>query len=48
MPPYPGEKPLATADYAALFRGLKVDGRLGQQALLAAPPSGIEGIGSNN
>ena len=48
VPPYPGEKPLATADYAALFRGLKVDGRLGQQALLAAPPSGIEGIGSNN
>ena len=25
VPPYPGEKPLATADYAALFRGLKVD-----------------------
>jgi len=48
LPPYPGEQPLATADYAALFRGLKVDGRLGQQALLAAPPSGIEGIGSNN
>jgi penicillin amidase len=48
LPPYPGEKPLATADYAALFRGLKVDGRLGQQALVAAPPSGVEGIGSNN
>ena len=48
LPPYPGEQPLATADYAALFRGLKVDGRLGQQTLLAAPPSGIEGIGSNN
>ena len=48
VPPYPGERPLATADYAALFRALKVDGRLGQQALLAAPESGIEGVGSNN
>jgi penicillin G amidase len=26
MPPYPGEKPLATADYAALFRELKLGG----------------------
>lgn len=48
MPPYPGEKPLATADYAALFRGLGLNGELGKQALLAAPPSGIEGQGSNN
>lgn len=48
LPPYPGEQPLATADYAALFRELKVDGRLGQQALLHAPESGIEGVGSNN
>lgn len=48
LPPYPGEKPLSTADYAALFRGLKVDGSLGQQALLNAPESGVEGVGSNN
>ncbi len=48
LPPYPGEKPLATADYAALFRSLHVDGRLGQQALRSAPESGIEGVGSNN
>lgn len=48
MPPYPGEQPLATADYASLFKALRVDGRLGQQALAAAPPSGIEGVGSNN
>jgi penicillin G amidase len=48
LPPYPGEHPLATADYAALFRGLHVDGRLGQQALAVAPPSGVEGVGSNN
>jgi penicillin amidase len=48
LPPYPGEQPLATADYAALFRGLRLDGKLGQQALLHAPESGIEGVGSNN
>jgi penicillin amidase len=48
LPPYPGDKPLAAADYATLFRELKVDGRLGQQALAAAPESGIEGAGSNN
>ena len=48
LPPYPGERPLATADYASLYRALRVDGRLGQQALRAAPPSGIEGVGSNN
>ena len=48
LPPYPGEKPLPTADYAALFRELRLDGRLGQQALLHAPESGIEGVGSNN
>lgn len=48
MPPYPGEEPLPLADYAALYRALKVDARLGQHALRSAPPSGIEGLGSNN
>jgi penicillin amidase len=48
IPPYPGERPMALADYAALFRGLQVDGRLGTTALLDAPPSGVEGAGSNN
>lgn len=58
LPPYPGDKPLATADYAALFRGLKLGGALAQadvlsperidRLLAAAPPSGIEGVGSNN
>jgi penicillin amidase len=48
IPPYPGDKPLVTVDYAALYRDLKIDGRAGQQALLMAPESGIEGIGSNN
>lgn len=55
LPPYPGEKPLATADYAALLRSLKLGGALATlsapqidhlQAI--APPSGIEGVGSNN
>lgn len=52
LPPYPGDKPLQTADYAALFRGLG----LGPGGLAVAwsglpdlaPPSGVEGVGSNN
>ena len=48
LPPYPGDKPLIKADYAALFRQLNVDGKLGQQALNFAPESGVEGVGSNN
>lgn len=48
LPPYPGEAPLATADYAALFRGLGLKGDFAQQALNAAPLSGVEGAGSNN
>lgn len=48
LPPYPGDKPLISTDYAALYRDLKVDGRLGQAAMIMAPESGVEGIGSNN
>ncbi|HUG25353.1 penicillin acylase family protein [Piscinibacter sp.] len=48
LPPYPGDKPLVTADYAALFRELRIDGKLGNQALRFAPESGVEGVGSNN
>jgi penicillin amidase len=52
LPPYPGEAPLATADYAALFRGLKLDAggiaTAWQQLPDIAPPSGVEGVGSNN
>lgn len=47
LPPYPGDRPMPTADYAALYRGLGLDGSLGRQALLAAPESGLDGIGSN-
>ena len=55
LPPYPGEAPLATADYAVLLRSLKLGGALTAlspqqidhlQAI--APPSGVEGVGSNN
>src|SRR5438105_292251 len=48
LPPYPGEKPPATADYAALFRDWRVDSGLGQQPLAVAPESRADGIGSNN
>lgn len=48
IPPYPGDKPLPTADYAKLFRELKVDGSIPPTAMRGAPPSGIDGIGSNN
>ncbi|MDA8257431.1 MAG: penicillin acylase family protein [Betaproteobacteria bacterium] len=48
LPPYPGEKPLPARDYAALYRALKISGELGQRALLDAPESGVEGVGSNN
>lgn len=57
LPPYPGEKPLATADYAALFRKLEVaaDPARPVQTAAAAPEdwpwaleSGVEGVGSNN
>ena len=52
LPPYPGEVPLATIDYALLFRSLKLDAGDRATAWLQlpdiAPPSGVEGVGSNN
>ena len=57
MPPYPGEQPLPTTDYAALFRELKIGAATATAALsdaaldrlmAAAPQSGVEGAGSNN
>ena len=55
LPPYPGEAPLVTettADYSALYRELKL-GASGtatawQRLPEIAPPSGVEGVGSNN
>ncbi|MDP2004073.1 MAG: penicillin acylase family protein [Rubrivivax sp.] len=52
LPPYPGEQPLPTADYAALYRGLKLDGAATTTAWQGleqiAPESGVQGVGSNN
>ena len=52
LPAYPGEVLPRTADYAALFRGLKLDAGAVQTAWQRlpeiAPPSGVEGVGSNN
>lgn len=57
LPPYPGDVPLQTADFAALYRDLRVGAELGSRALLHAPQlyaspsyaeSGVEGVGSNN
>ena len=52
LPAYPGETLPAAADYAALFRGLGLAGGAVQTAWQRlpeiAPPSGVEGVGSNN
>ena len=52
MPPYPGDSPPVTADYAALYRELKIGATSTTQAWLTlpeqAPLSGVEGAGSNN
>lgn len=52
LPPYPGEQPLPTTDYAALYRGLKLDGAATatawQRLEEIAPESGVQGVGSNN
>jgi penicillin amidase len=54
LPPYPGDAVPKTMDYAAFYRGLRLDGQqaLAEPALLkllaTAPESGIEGVGSNS
>ncbi|MBC7938745.1 MAG: penicillin acylase family protein [Chitinophagaceae bacterium] len=52
LPPYPGEGPMATLDYAALYRSLKLGSPAQKQAWQqmedGAPASGVEGVGSNN
>ncbi len=52
VPPYPGTKPLVSTDYAKLYRDLKLNTqtteRLIDRVMASAPPSGIEGAGSNN
>lgn len=48
LPPYPGDEIIATRDYTALYKSLS--GVTEQLAAIAklAPPSGLEGMGSNN
>lgn len=48
LPPYPGDPVLPTQDYTKLYR--KLSGVTDQLAAIAsiAPPSGIDGMGSNN
>jgi len=48
LPPYPGDAPLHTHDYTMLYRSLA--GTVAQMEKVAriAPPSYIEGMGSNN
>lgn len=48
MPPYPGDEVVPTRDYTALYRGLAgLTEQLTEVAGLA-PPSYVEGMGSNN
>lgn len=48
LAPYPGESPLQTRDYTVLYRQLsELNDQLAQVAL-QAPPSLVEGMGSNN
>jgi len=52
LPPYPGETPLPTLDFADLYRSLNLGGAATvtawQRLSEIAPESGIEGVGSNN
>ena len=52
LPPYPGDKPLLTTDYGERLRSWQLaealDGPGLDRLARAAPPSGLEGIGSNN
>lgn len=56
VPPYPGDAPLSGIDLAALYRGLKLGSTMAhsgfeatiERMVAAAPPSGVEGTGSNN
>ncbi len=53
LPPYPGERPLATADYAQLYRQLGIGSApatadAGPGPLPWVAETGVEGAGSNN
>ena len=48
MPPYPGDAVLPTQDYTRLYRQLSGTARQLAAVAAIAPPSHIEGMGSNN
>lgn len=52
IPPYPGDAPLPVADYSALAQRWQLASATTAAAIdrltLAAPESGVEGVGSNN
>ncbi|QAU34597.1 penicillin acylase family protein [Janthinobacterium sp. 17J80-10] len=48
LAPYPGEAPLATRDYTAFYRQFAGIGQQLARLAQIAPPSYVEGMGSNN
>ncbi|HTN67668.1 MAG TPA: penicillin acylase family protein [Burkholderiaceae bacterium] len=48
MPPYPGDAPLPTQDYTKLYRQLAGTAQQLEKVAAIAPPSYIDGMGSNN
>ena len=48
LPPYPGDPVLQTQDYTKLYRGLSGTGEQLAAVAAIAPPSYVDGMGSNN
>ena len=48
LPPYPGDAPLATQDYTKLYRELAGTTQQLEKVAAIAPPSYVDGMGSNN
>lgn len=48
LPPYPGDAPLPTRDYTSLYRSLAGTAAQLERVSHIAPPSLVEGMGSNN
>lgn len=48
LPPYPGDPVMATQDYTTLYRQLSGTAKQLTAVAAAAPPSYVEGMGSNN
>ena len=48
LPPYPGDAPIHTQDYTSLYRSLAGTAAQLEKVSRIAPPSLVEGMGSNN